>query len=49
MTIDLTQMQSKQSGTIHKMYGGHGFMGRLQGMGIKDMIKATVIMLFVAV
>ena len=43
MTIDLTQMQPNQSGTILKIHGGLGFIGRLQSMGVRQGKKITKI------
>ena len=41
MIIDLTQMQSNQSGIVHKIQGGIGFTGRLQNMGIRQGKRIT--------
>lgn len=35
MIIDLTKMKPGESGTIVELEGGHGFLCRVQGMGIR--------------
>ena len=41
MTVDLTQMSPKESGVIVELTGGHGFMSKVQNMGLRPGKKIT--------
>ncbi len=41
MIVDLTQMQPGETGIIAEIQGGHGFMSRIQNMGIRPGKKIT--------
>jgi ferrous iron transport protein A len=43
MPVDLTQLKPGQTGTIVEMHGGHGFMSRMENMGIRTGKKVTKI------
>lgn len=36
MTIDLTQLQPGEIGIVEEMQGGHGFIKKLQSMGVRQ-------------
>jgi len=36
MIIDLTQMQPGETGIVEEMQGGHGFIKKLQSMGVRS-------------
>lgn len=36
MTIDLTQLQPGETGIVEEMQGGHGFIKKLQSMGVRQ-------------
>lgn len=39
--IDLTQLQPGESGVIKEMQGGHGFIRKLQSMGVRSGKRIT--------
>ncbi len=41
MTIDLTQMQPGEAGIVKEIQGGHGFVRKLQSMGVRPDKKIT--------
>ena len=36
MTIDLTQLRPGETGIVEEMQGGHGFIKKLQSMGVRQ-------------
>jgi len=41
MTIDLTQMQPGETGTVKEIQGGQGFVRKLQSMGVRPEKRIT--------
>jgi len=41
MIIDLTQMQPGETGIVKEIQGGHGFIRKLQSMGMRPGKKIT--------
>jgi len=41
MTIDLTQLQPGETGIVEEMQGGHGFIRKLQSMGVRPGKRVT--------
>ena len=41
MLIDLTQMQPGETGIVKEVQGGHGFVRKLQSMGVRPEKKIT--------
>ena len=41
MIIDLTQMQHGECGVVSEIQGGHGFIRKLQSMGVRPEKKIT--------
>ncbi|MDD5079744.1 MAG: FeoA family protein [Candidatus Omnitrophica bacterium] len=41
MTIDLTQLQPRETGIVKEIQGGHGLVSKLQSMGLRPGKKVT--------
>ena len=41
MVVDLAQMENGQSGIVVRLYGGYGFIRRVQAMGIIEGKRVT--------
>ena len=41
MKIDLTQLQPGETGIVEEMQGGHGFIGKLQSIGVRSGKRIT--------